>query len=111
VPDDVLDLAVSAADQVVLPFSEASQSASVIFAMTHGKCVVASAVGEVTRTLRDRGLLVAPDDPEDVSRAMALVEDDPEECRRLAAAARQYAMEDLSWAKVAANTVEVYRND
>ena len=39
-PAEQLDLVTSAATQVVLPFHEASQSGSVIYAMTHGRCVV-----------------------------------------------------------------------
>lgn len=103
-----LDVIVSAASQVVLPFREASQSSSVIFAMTYGRCVVSTRVGEVTRTLTDRGVIVNPNDPVALSRAMGYLEDNPEAADRLAEAALRYTHDTLSWTRIARDTRAVY---
>jgi glycosyltransferase involved in cell wall biosynthesis len=107
-PQQALDLAVCAADQVVLPFDEASQSGTVVFGMTHGRCVVATAVGEIARTLEGRGLLVSPQSPDELAAAMKLAVEDPETCVRLGAEAREYALTALSRRNVAAQTIDAY---
>ena len=61
-PAEQLDLVTSAATQVVLPFHEASQSGSVIYAMTHGRCVVTTPLGELPATVGRPGLLIPPGD-------------------------------------------------
>jgi glycosyltransferase involved in cell wall biosynthesis len=108
-PQETLDLAVGAANQVVLPFDGASQSGSVILAMTLGRCVVTTAVGEVARTVGDRGLVVTPRDPEQLSAAMAHAREDPEGCDDMGAAARAYALEELAWPTVADQVIAAYR--
>jgi glycosyltransferase involved in cell wall biosynthesis len=103
-----LDLAVSAATQVILPFDDASQSGSVIMAMTHGRCVVSTDVGEVGRTLRGRGLVIAPRDHDGLLRALAIGERDPAHCDQLGACAREYALTELAWPRIAARTAALY---
>jgi glycosyltransferase involved in cell wall biosynthesis len=107
-PQRELDLVASASDQIVLPSLGASQSASVIFSMTHERCVVTSAIGELSRTVHERGLLVPPGSAEAVAEAMRLAVDDPACCRRLATRARAYAIHDLSWTRAAAQTQKIY---
>jgi glycosyltransferase involved in cell wall biosynthesis len=104
-----LDLVASASDQVVLPFLSASQSASVIYAMTHGRCVVTTAVGELPRTVEGRGLLVPPESPELLAAAMRVVVDSPGLCAQYGERARRYAVDELSWVRVAADTRDVYQ--
>lgn len=108
-PQETLDLVIGAANQVVLPFDGASQSGSVILAMTLGRCVVTTPVGEVARTVGDRGLLVPPRDPERLSDAMSLARESPEACDELGAAARAYAIEELAWPRVADDVIAAYR--
>lgn len=108
-PQDTLDLAVSAATQVVLPFQDASQSASLVLAMTHGRCVVSTRVGEVPRTLCDRGILVNPGDRSEIVRALVLAEDEPELCESLGERAREYALTELSWSAIGAKTCQLYQ--
>lgn len=108
VEQEHLDVAISAADQVVLPFHDASQSGSVILGMTHGRCVVASAVGEVSATLQDRGLLVPPADAGALAGAMRRAIEEPEVCEEFGRRARAFAESELAWPALARQTVAVY---
>lgn len=108
-PQETLDLVVGAANQVVLPFDGASQSATVILAMTLGRCVVTTTVGEVARTVGDRGVLVPPRDAERLADAMLLARDDPDRCDEFGAAARAYALTELAWPRVADDVITAYQ--
>lgn len=108
-PQTALDLACSAATQVVLPFHEAGQSGSVIFAMTHGRCVVTTPLGEVARTVSERGILVPSGDETALADALLLAITDPEKCERLGRAAQAYVLEELSWSRVALATISAYQ--
>lgn len=103
-----LDAVISAATQVTLPFPDASQSGSLILAMTHGRCVVSTAVGEVPRTLGGRGILVAPGKREELIQALELAESAPALCEELGNRARRYALEQLSWTEIGAKTLRLY---
>jgi glycosyltransferase involved in cell wall biosynthesis len=103
-----LDLAASAADQVVLPLQTASLSASVIFAMTHGRCVVTTSVGEIPRVVEDRAILVPPGDPGRLREALRLASTDPERCVRLGLEAREHAETRLAWPAAAREVADVY---
>ncbi len=103
-----LDLAISAATEVVLPFHLASQSGSLIMAMTHGRCVVSTAGGEVSRTLRGRGVVIERGDRDALVEALALGESNPSHCDKLGARARQHALTELAWPRIAARTAGLY---
>jgi glycosyltransferase involved in cell wall biosynthesis len=108
-PQRTLDLALSAANMVVLPFSDASQSAALILALTHGRCVVSTAVGEVPRTLEGRGMVVAPGDRSAIVDALEMAERSPEVCDDLGARARAYALAELSWVRIGRGVADLYR--
>lgn len=108
VPQIELDRVVSAANLVVLPFLSASQSGSVIYAMTHGRCVVSTAVGEIPRTLSNRGITVDPT-VNNLAAAMVRASEDAESCDMLGERAREYAGTELDWRKIASDTLAVYR--
>lgn len=103
-----LDLAIAAASQVVLPFPDASQSGSLILAMTHGRCVVSTIVGEIPRTLGNRGVLFPAGDREQLIQALVLAEHNPQLCDELGARAREYALRELSWQTIGARTLRLY---
>jgi glycosyltransferase involved in cell wall biosynthesis len=107
-PHETLNLAASAATQIVLPFLEASQSGSLVFAMTHGRCVVSTTVGAVPRTLAGKGLLVPPGNSTALAAALERAAVDPRGCEALGTRARQYAVDNLSWQRVAAETIKAY---
>jgi glycosyltransferase involved in cell wall biosynthesis len=109
VPQETIDLAISSATLVTLPFQDASQSASLILAMTHGRCVVSSDVGEVSRTLGDRGILIKPGDRQNLLKALALGEHDQALCDELGDRARRYTLSELSWTAIGKETHLLYR--
>ena len=100
----------SAATQVVLPFHEASQSGSVIYAMTHGRCVVTTPLGELPATIGQNGLLVPPGDRDALADALQIAVVDPEMCDRLGRAAREYGLAELDWTHIAGLTRNVYES-
>jgi glycosyltransferase involved in cell wall biosynthesis len=110
VPAEQLDLVMSAATQAVLPFHEASQSASVIYAMTHGRCVVTTPLGELPATIGQNGLLVPPGDPNALATALEIAVSDPEQCDRLGRAAREFVLAELDWSHIATMTLDVYES-
>jgi glycosyltransferase involved in cell wall biosynthesis len=109
VPQRTIDVAISAATQVTLPFQDASQSGSLILAMTHGRCVVSSDIGEISRTLGERGILIRPEDRQSLVEAMALGQHDPNLCDDLGERARKYVLTDLSWTAIGRDTHRLYR--
>jgi glycosyltransferase involved in cell wall biosynthesis len=107
-PQRTVDLVISAATQVVLPFHEATQSGTAILALSHGRCVVSTTVGALPETVRDNGILVPPRNSHALADALALGVTDPARCDRLGAAARVFASTELSWRSIAARTAEIY---
>jgi glycosyltransferase involved in cell wall biosynthesis len=107
-PAEELDLVVSAATMVVLPFHAATQSGSAVYAMTHGRCVVSTEVGELPALLGGRGLVVPPRDDEALAGALALAVDDPARVEELAARGRSFVESELDWTVLAAQTLRVY---
>lgn len=108
IPQRTLDLVASAATQIVLPFHEGTQSASTIFALTHGRCVVTTAVGVVAETVGDRGIVVPPRNPELLAEALSVAVKQPLECDRLGADARAFVLRELSWNLIGERTLAVY---
>ena len=108
VPAAEIDLAISAANRVVLPFHEATQSGSLLYAMTHGRCVVTTNVGEIPATISDFGILVPPRDPEALADALDLAVSDPARCDEIGAAARLYVLKEFDWVRIASRTVAAY---
>jgi glycosyltransferase involved in cell wall biosynthesis len=107
-PAEQLDLAVSAATQVVLPFHTATQSGSAVYAMTHGRCVVSTLVGELPALLEGRGVLVPPRDEAALAGALALAVEEPERIEELALRGREHVETALDWRGLAGDTLRVY---
>ncbi len=88
-----------AADVVVLPYWQASQSAVAPLAMAHGRAVVASAVGGIPEVVDDgvTGLLVPPRDAPALGVAIIRALDHAEEWGRAGAAkAARYTWDDAA---------------
>ncbi|GAA1879516.1 glycosyltransferase [Actinomadura bangladeshensis] len=81
-------------------------------AMACGAPVVASAVGGHLDTVVDgvTGTLVPPRDPEAAAGAIRALLDDPAKRDAMGAAAAARARDRYSWARVAADTAEVYQH-
>ena len=96
---------------VVLPYIEASQSGVAALAIGFGKAVVASAVGGLVEMVdhRQTGVLVRPGDVDALADGLVDVLVDHEIRARYEANAHTVAASRLSWPRIAAQTVEIYR--
>jgi glycosyltransferase involved in cell wall biosynthesis len=88
--DDVGDL-LAAADVVVLPSVWEARSLTAQEALRAGRPLVATAVGGVPHLVGDGAVLVPPDDPGALGRAVRRLLDDPAEAARVAARGRAVA--------------------
>lgn len=88
---------------VVTPYLTGYQSAVVHLAMTMGRAVVSSDVGDLGCAVRDgvTGLLVAAGDAPALADALERLLDDAELAERLGAAGRREVLDGSSWATVA----------
>jgi glycosyltransferase involved in cell wall biosynthesis len=80
-------------------------------AMAAGKAVIATDVGGVAEVVRDgeTGLLVAPEDADQLAEAMVVLLNDPDRSARLGGRGREYAR-CYDWLRVAAQYVALYRS-
>jgi len=94
---------------VVAPYLTGYQSGVVHLAMTMGRAVVCSDVGDLRLAVRDgvTGLLVAKEDPAALAEALERVLDDPALAARLGDAGRREVLSSSSWATVAEEVVDV----
>ena len=107
IPEEELSRVLRAADVVVLPFRDILTSGSAILALSHGRPVVAPALGCLPETLpADATFLYDPDDPDALAGALrraAVPTWRPWESR-----ARAWA-DGLDWGPIAAQTARLYR--
>jgi glycosyltransferase involved in cell wall biosynthesis len=110
VPDAEVAGLFRAADLLVLPYIEASQSGVAALAAAFGTPVVASDVGELGEVVRTTGMgvVVPPDDPAALAAALGQLIEAPERRAACAAAARVAALGPMAPATVAARTLEAY---
>jgi glycosyltransferase involved in cell wall biosynthesis len=93
---------------VVAPYRYANASGVVELARTFARPVVATAVGDLPRVVRDgeTGLLVPPGDAEALAAALVRLLEDPAAAQRMGEAARAHSAAESSWATVAARVEE-----
>ncbi len=113
VPHQMVPKYIAAADVVVATFENNSQvqcksPLKVIEYMSSGKAIVASNVGEVPNMIGDCGLLVAPDNSEEVAEKVSLLLDDENLRKKLGKNARQRAERMYSWKNSAQTLVKAY---
>jgi glycosyltransferase involved in cell wall biosynthesis len=103
VPVDEVPAIFASARVVVTPYLTGYQSGVVHLAMTMGRAVVSSDVGDLGSAVRDgvTGVLVAAGDAAALAAALERVLDDPELAQRLGAAGRREVLDGSSWATVA----------
>jgi glycosyltransferase involved in cell wall biosynthesis len=100
---DELSQLFAGARLLAAPYIAGSQSGVVHLAMTMGRAVVASDVGELPETVIDgeTGIIVPAGDVEALAGALERLLADPELAERLGEAGRRRALEEYSWARVA----------
>ena len=84
VPADRIPALFAAADALVMPYREATASQNALLAFAHGVPVITTTAGALAEAVRDGvdGLTCAPDDAEDLLRALKEISD-PQTAQRL----------------------------
>ena len=84
---------------------------SLLEAIASGCAVVATKMSGVVDVVKhgSTGLLVEPDNVEQLAQALEQLLSDPNLRRRLSTNAREVVMREYSWDRVAEKTIEVYR--
>ena len=95
---------------VALPYRSASQSGAIQVAYTFARPVVASRVGGLPEVVDDgkSGLLVEPDSPDELARALKTILGTPGRAEEMGAYARTLSHERFSWENAARDILEVY---
>ena len=96
---------------VVIPYIEASQSGPLHVAYSYGRPVVATRVGAIPESLTHgrEGLLVPPNNPEALARAMIKLLQDPQLARQMGKAGKVKSETELNWAEdIGDKTRKVY---
>src|SRR6185312_6375342 len=111
IPDDEVPAFMRRADLVVLPYRNIEQSGVLYTALAFGRPLVLSSVGGFPE-IAERGAarLVPPEDPEALAGALAELLADPVAREGLGAAAAREAATTYSWDRIAAQTMDLYRD-
>ena len=96
---------------VVLPYIEASQSGVVPTAYSFKKPVVVTDVGSIPEIVNDgvTGLIVPPRNPEALAEAIVKLLKNEKLRKQMGENAYKKLKTDMSWDKIAENTIEVYK--
>ena len=91
VPATAIPALFAAADALVMPYREATASQNALLAFAHGVPVITTTAGALAEAVRDGvdGLTCAPDDAEDLLRALIQISD-PQTAQRLRAGVRAW---------------------
>lgn len=111
-PHDQLAQTLTTARMVVLPSREENFSLAVLAAMAVGVPVIGTCVGGTPEIIdhEKTGLLVAPDQPLALARAIARLLYDPALAHRLGHQGRTYVRTHLTWDRVAESFETLYQN-
>lgn len=110
-PQRELSRVVSAADVLVYPYREVTQSGALLTGMAAGKAIVATDTGGLGEVLTDgeTGRLVPYGNVDTLGRVLANLLNDSDEQEALGERARRVAHSKYSWDAIAQKTVDCYR--
>lgn len=109
IPEDELSATLRAADVAVLPFRDILTSGSAILAMSHGRAVIAPAMGCLPGTLpSDAAILYDPDAADGLRDALRQAAD--ADLAGMGVQARAWA-DTIAWGPIAEATARLYRGD
>ena len=111
VPTEEISLYFSAADLVVLPYLEASQSAVLLTAYRFGRAVLVTETGGLPETVMPErnGLVVPPNDETALAEALIRLLSAPQTLVDMGAASQKLGTEKHNWRKIAKQTTNLYR--
>jgi len=111
VPHAEMRIHFTAADVVVLPYVETSQSAVLLTAYTFGRSVITTRTGGLPEVVEEgrSGRLVPPGDRHALADALIEILSHPGRIAEMGAYARHLAETKYSWANIAKATLEVYK--
>jgi alpha-maltose-1-phosphate synthase len=110
IPDRELPELFAAASCIVLPYRQASQSGVGALAKSHGRPLVVTQVGGLPELVSDgSGLLVPPEDPQRLAKALVSLLSDRELALTTGAAGARTVERETSWDSVASRTIAAYR--
>jgi len=113
IPDEEMELYLKAADALVLPYKDISQSGVLFLAFTFGLPAIAADVGSFSEVVRDgrTGVLFKPEDPADLTRAIEayFAGDLYANLPTRRAEISEHFKSEHSWAAVAGQTLGAYR--
>jgi glycosyltransferase involved in cell wall biosynthesis len=107
---DMLDELWSNAYLVVQPSFLEGFSISLVEAMSHGKCILASDIPENMEVVEDCAVTFRTQDVEDLQSKLRDLLDDPLEVDRVARRCKTAAQERFSWSRIVEATEAVYRD-
>ncbi|MFC1604488.1 glycosyltransferase family 4 protein [Planctomycetota bacterium] len=110
VPVEDIKAYLSVIDVLVQPYISASQSGNTVMAYAAGVPVISTNVGGLTEMTEDgkTGYVVAPRNPEAIADAISRCFED-DNYKKMSQNARQAAVEQFNWEKIAEQTAAVYR--
>jgi len=112
-PEDELRDWIAAADVLVYPYRNITQSGALFAGMNAEKPIIATKVGGLAETLDDghTGCLIEPERPEVLSHALInLLTMSPERRDGMGRAAKRALNEQFSWDVIAQKTLDCYRS-
>lgn len=98
VPDQHIAPLIKGSAFLVLPYLNGYQSGVLHLAADYGKAVVATDIGAIGQTVREwgNGMVVSPNDPCDLARAIKTMWDDKQACEEFGARGRRRIREESS---------------
>jgi acetyltransferase-like isoleucine patch superfamily enzyme len=112
IPDEEVPELFKNADVVVLPYREATQSGPLHIAGSFARPSVVTAVGAMTEVVKDgeTGILVPPEDTNQLAEAICRLLENPEEAERMGQRAYEVMAAEESMEKVAEIQAKAYQN-
>lgn len=90
----------------VFPSEHENCAIALLEGMGAGCAMICSNIPAVTDVVADDGILVPPNDPAALQKAVVRLTSDPAECRRLGERGRSRALERFSWSAVGAQNLQ-----
>jgi glycosyltransferase involved in cell wall biosynthesis len=102
----------SAADVVVLPYVQASQSGVLLLAYAAGRPVIVTDTGGLSEVVESgrSGYIIPPKDVQALVRALTEIVQEPALLEKMGAHAKHLAETTYSWSRIALRTMDVYRS-